>query len=430
VAVVYCYDGGSNTSPYDTWAKAATAFGTAVTFASAGDDIWLASDHSETVGSSTYTFPGTQSAITRIISVDRTDDTYLKASTFQVSGGASGDFTFGGVYQMEGCYFRPGDDLIMVGTDNVNQFIDCTLELGGTGSSVTYGTSAGGNVVRLKNTDVNFSNSGDGFVPGDRLSDLEWFGGTLSFTGTQPTNLFSGGGRSGRVRVRGVDLSVFTGTLAAMGTVAQQYVEIINCILNSGVTPASTIVHQASYLLMIGCDDTTGNDLYRSHYEDYFGSTVHDDAIYRTSGASDGTNNISWKMVSNANAVEYSEPTKSLPISGWINTTGSTTFTVHTNMDNATDLQDDEIWLEIEYLGVAANTKLSNADDRMTDIQSTPANQATSTEGWTGTGGFTNENKHQLVVTQTVNRVGPYIARVLLAKPSTTVYIDPLVELS
>ena len=182
---------------------------------------------------------------------------------------------------------------------------------------------------------------------------------------------------------------------------------------------------------MSGCDDTTGNDLYRLEYVDYYGSIVHDDAIYRTAGAKDPDgNNISWKMVTTANAKEFSEPLISTPIVKQIKTTGSKTFTVHVNWDSAIDLDNDEIWLEVEYLEASADVDSAFANDGLADILATPAAQATSTEAWTGTSGFTNENKQKLDVTVTVNRVGPVICRVHLAKPSVTVYVDPKVEVA
>jgi len=61
----------------------------------------------------------------------------------------------------------------------------------------------------------------------------------------------------------------------------------------------------------------------------------------------------------------------------------------------------------------------------MTDITSTPADQTTNATAWTET--LTNDNEFELAVTVTVNRVGPVIARVCLAKPSTTIYVDPLI---
>ncbi len=63
----------------------------------------------------------------------------------------------------------------------------------------------------------------------------------------------------------------------------------------------------------------------------------------------------------------------------------------------------------------------------MADISATPVDHDNNTESWTGTSGFSNENKITLSVTATVNRVGPVIARVHLAKPSTTIYVDPLI---
>ncbi len=83
--------------------------------------------------------------------------------------------------------------------------------------------------------------------------------------------------------------------------------------------------------------------------------------------------------------------------------------------------------LEIEFLEASADVDSAFADDRMADITATPTDQANNAESWTGTSGFANENTQEVAVTVTVNRVGPVIARVCLAKPSTTIYVDPLI---
>ena len=192
---------------------------------------------------------------------------------------------------------------------------------------------------------------------------------------------------------------------------------------------------------MNGCDDAIGNDLYRLDYFTYYGNVFHDDAIYRDAGASDGTNKISWKMVSNGNAAEFSEPLVSPPIvSEWIETPGSKAFTIHVVRDSTESLQDDELWLEIEYLGGSGSptiTQSTFADNRMADplgegaSPSGPQNQPASTEAWTGIdAGSPDWTRQQLDVTVTVDRAGPVIARVHLARTSTTVYIDPLLEVA
>lgn len=432
MADFYLDDGGSATAPYDTLAKAANDWATVVAAMSAGDRLLVVSDTIDVLSATaTLAFPGTLSSPNQVISISSVDESYLKASAAQIDASASVyDLSVTGYVTFYGILFKIGDDFRVTVTDCVVNLEDCAIELTGGSSVVECGSPSGGNKLTLKETDVNFSNGGDGFETNSQ-QEFEWDGGTLSFTGTQPTYLFRDASQRGSMLVKNVDLSSITTTIFQMNQSAIIIAKMINCILNSSVTIATSIDYEGSSVTMLESDDTTGNDLYRIYYADYFGSVVHDDAIYRTAGAAyDGTN-ISWQLVSSANALEYHRPLRvGIPILAKFKTTGSKTFTCHLVFDNATDLQDDEVWIEVEYLGASANIQRSLANDRMADPMATPANQATSTESWTGTGGFTNENKHQLVVTQTVNRVGMYKLWVCLAKPSTTIYACPKIEIS
>ena len=437
MAIIYCNDGGSNTSPYETLAKAATTFLVAVDAASAGDDIYIGMDHSETPGTVTYTFPGTDSSPNRVISINTTTENYDKADNIQVDNSAANNsITINGHVTFFGVSLKSGDDFnFFTGGDKVI-FCDSVLEVDRTsGSQIRLGTNGIHVEVILINTDFNISNSNASAGISLNGGIFKWLGGTLTLGGTQPTTLFIGLGRTNLVSIAGVDLSAATNDLIDVSPAFSLKLELQNCRLGVGTAlTTGSISHTGITALMSGCDDSTGNDLYRLEYVDFWGSTVHDDVIFRDSGASDGTTNISWKMVSTGNALEFSEPTKSPPIVAWVDSTGAKTFTVHLNFDSATDLDDDEVWLEIEYLEASADTDSAFADDRTSDIKASidgsASAQATSTEAWTGTGGFTNENKQQLDVAATVNRVGPVIARVCLAKPSTTIYVDPKIEIA
>ena len=75
--------------------------------------------------------------------------------------------------------------------------------------------------------------------------------------------------------------------------------------------------------------------------------------IVRTGGASDGTTPISWKIVTTANC-NYSMPFECPPIAIWNDTTGSAvTATVEGIWGGGAVPNDDEVWLEVEYLGDA-----------------------------------------------------------------------------
>ena len=433
MADIFVDDGGSATAPYETWAKAATTFLVGVDAAAAGDRIIIGHDHTENPGGNVvYTFPGTLASPNVVISATSTAGgsviTYNKADNIQVDNGASiRDITITGVVYFYGVSFRAGDDFISTSAGSYIYYDDSLLELNSAGARYRIGGSNGQNEHRLRNTDVNFSggDAGTAFAVEDSGLFI-WEGGTLSYTGTQPTSLFQPQDENPYIQLAGVDLSAITTALFIISNACDAKIEMHTCLLNSGVAlTTGTMLGGGTTILNSGSDDSTGNDLYRLDYIDYWGSTVHDDAIYRDSGATDGDNNISWKMVTTANAAEFTEPTKSPPIYVWVDAVGSTTFTVSILSDTgATDLQDDEVWLEIEYLEASADTDSAFANDRMADITATPADQTNNSETWTEN--LANENEQEVAVTVTVNRVGFCIGRVCLAKPSTTIYADPV----
>ncbi len=427
-------DGGDGTDGL-TWAKAEVTFAAGVAHLTAGDRLIVGHDHTESIGSSTFAFSTTRASPNIVISATSTAGgavvTYNKADNVQLAGTGAADITITGFVELYGLSLRAGDDMIFNATNNRLLYDDCLLEFTGTSSVFALGSSNGQHVLTFKNTDVNWSNSTGGTGSGFRITAptiFNWNGGTLSYAGsTQPTVLFSLFDRATTFTCAGVDLSAITSALVSLTSGSDIQVQFRHCLLNSGVAlTTGAIASKGVIVLNDGSDDSTGNDLYRLDLIDYFGSTVHDDAIYRNDGASDGTNNISWKMVTTTNAIEFGSPTVSPPIYSWVDATGSTTFTVSIVWDSASDLQNDEVWLEIEYLESSADTDTAFADDRMADVAATPADQTNNTETWTGTGGFGTANKVEVSVTATVNRVGPVIGRVHLAKPSTTIYVDPL----
>jgi len=154
--------------------------------------------------------------------------------------------------------------------------------------------------------------------------------------------------------------------------------------------------------------------------------TIEDETtIVRTGGASDGTTPISLKMVSSTKTLDNIVGLESVPIYGWTDSTTEKTFTIECIYDSLTNLQDDEIWMEFEYPANNTDGLGAIAKDKCA-IFGTPADQTASTVAWTTTG-ITNVNKFKLSVTVTPGKKGPITAKVILAKASTTVYIDPMI---
>ncbi len=428
---------GAPSTPFETEADAATTLQAIITDGTnpllAGEDIFVAADHSEDPGANiTYTFPGTESAPNRVISATLSGPTYNKADNIQIdNSGGLRDINIDNYVKFYGISFKVGDDLRVNFPSQSVLFDDSILELSSSNGSFSIGDPVGQNIIELKNTDLNFS--GGGALAGIKISStgiFKWDGGTISWTGTQPTALFDEATRTQFISVAGVDLSAITTALVDVSDTVDRIAEFHHCKLAAGVAlTTGTINSVGTKILMSGCDDTTGNDLYRFEYVDYYGSIVHDDAIFvTTGGTSDGTTPISWKMVTTANAKEFSEPLISPPIVVWVDATGSTTFTVQCLWDSVTNIQNDEIWLEVEFLEASADTDSAFANDGLADILATPADQTTNATAWTES--LTNDNEFAIAVTATVNRVGPAICRVHMGKPSTTVYVDPKVTVT
>lgn len=173
---------------------------------------------------------------------------------------------------------------------------------------------------------------------------------------------------------------------------------------------------------MHNCDATDTN--YRLWEETYAGSTKQETTVVRTGGASDGTTPLSWRLASNTLAEYPTLVHESPEIVRWNETIGSAiTATIEILTDNVT-LTDAECWLEVQYLGTSGFPLSLFISDAKADILATAANQTTSTEAWTTTGIGT-PVKQKLSVTFTPQEKGFIHAVVKLAKPSTTVYVDP-----
>lgn len=180
---------------------------------------------------------------------------------------------------------------------------------------------------------------------------------------------------------------------------------------------------------MHNCDNADTN--YRIWQEGYAGSVRSETTLVRTGGSGDGTTTLSWKMATSANAEYPLILLESGEIhSEWIDTVGAAkTVTVEILHDSTTNLKDDEIWLDVQYLGTAGFPLGSFANDAKADVFATAADQTTSTVAWTTTG-LTNPNKQKLSVTFTPQEKGVAICRVMMAKASYTVYVDPLATVS
>jgi len=430
---------GLNADSGLTWALAKANMA-GQTLVAAGDVVWFSQVHSETTAGSVTVSAGTLAAPTRFLcGDDSAEPPTALATTAVIACTGNNSLTVGGIAYYYGIIFQCGaggsNPSMNIGVLNgVTLLEKCQFQMLGTGGFMRCPPfTSTGSRVNWKDCDVKFSAAGILIQLGGHL---HWNGGSILAGGTSPTVLFSGyasgavGGGAGLL-CENVDFSNAAATINFFDSPPPDAKLIIrNCKLPASWSGSLrngtwTTPGRAE---MYNCDSGATN--YRLWIEDYFGSIRDELTLVRSGGASDGVNTLSWKMVSAANARYPSQALASPEIAMYNATTGAAkTITVEILRDSVTALNDDEIWIEVQYLGTSAAPIGSQASDAKADVLATAAAQTSSSEPWTTTG-MANPNKQKLAVTVTPLMKGFYMARVMLAKASTTVYVDPFLTVT
>lgn len=441
MANFYVYSGAVGTATGADWTNAKTTLAAAATAAAAGDDIWVADDHAESVAASAnITFAGTSGVPNRCFCVRRTGGSVppvaadLRTTATVTTTGAT-NVVIGGTIYMYGITFNAGSGAVAANINLNNSarnqvYEQCVFKIVGTTgtNAMTLGTVAG---TRVEFIDCKFGVAAVGQnIVVNQGSIFIWrsTSGMQALTGaTIPTSIFSGAAAIPTVELRGLDLSQL-GSGNSIFANAGANAKIINCKLNSLATIMSAAPGQSSAAGIQLLGSGSAGIVERNELLQFGGNLTTETTIVRTGGASDGTTAFSWKLVSNAN-LKRQQPMQTFEGAIWNAAVGSAkTLTVHIVTDNVT-LTDAEAWLEVEYLGSSASPLASFVSDGAASQLATAAAQATSTETWTTTG-LTTPVKQKLEVTFTPQMAGLIRWRVRFAKASTTVYVCPKAELS
>jgi len=405
----------------------------------AGDVIYVDDGHSESIYTSAITIKGATGYTNpiKIFCVDKAADTLSTGAIVQPLSGQTMTFVgFGYSYGVKykvvnanfGLYSTTVSAHWMLEGSGTTELLDLANSAG----YLRVGHSSYGYLSRL---DIRKGSIRLGYNSMyfwiDPAGYLSWFGGTL-FTAAGLNSLISAG--SGKVIIADVDLDD-----VGQGASAARLVSVTTLTVANILFARCKLPSDAGFLPIGGTWGKSGsgkiklhhcsadNKTYDFHEEAYEGSIVDETGVVRDGGASDGTNPQSWKMASSANVVDRYSALESPPIIGWTSSVVSKTFAIECIVDSAVNLQDDEVWAELEYPANNTDGLGAVAVDRCAMLAA-PADQAASTEAWNGTGGMANPNRFKLSVTVTPGKVGPITARVFLAKPSTTIYVDPMVK--
>lgn len=433
------------------WAFSSIYMFYVATAMAAGDRLFVSNNHAESVAAEiTIAFPGTLANPCQVICVsDLAAPPTASATTAAVETTGTSNITINGSIYCYGVAYNVAvgagavnATLILGAYNTVNNILQrydtCNFKVSATGTGAKIFPGGGGgsnnntNRIIFNNCGVTFSSATTGFRP---VCDFEWNGGSV-LVGTALTgSLFQSSvsaGRYSKVTLSGVDLSnAGAGCNLFLAGTSPTYGSVRNCKLPAawtGSLVSGTMTVGEGYT-MHNSDNADTN--YRIWEEFYAGSRKSETTLVRTGGASDGTTPLSWRLATSARAVYPANLLDSPEIySEWIETVGvAKTITVEILHDSTTNLKDDEIWLDVQYLGTTGFPLGVFANDAKANVLAAAADQTVSTATWTTTD-LTNPNKQKLSVTFTPQEKGVAICRVMVAKPSYTVYVDPLATLS
>jgi len=437
---------GNNADDGSTWALAEADLHT--TAWAAGSRIFVSDAHAQTTaGTISIASGGTQASPTQIICVDDAAEppaALATTATVTITGATSNQISVTGscyLYGLSLIASTTGSTAgLSLGTQGSLQvYENCVLNTNTAHSSgrLNIGGATANTLVSVifKNCTATFSHVTQGFAFGCTNFVME--GGSISGSAiTGVIKQIGGSGRGSVLNFSGVDLSAGATALAlvAPSTVSATIV-FRNCKLPASWsgTLFSTAPGPGVRAEMHNCDD--GDTNYRLWVEDYAGSIKQESTIGLTGGALGGQVSgatdltvFSWKMTSSADAEFPLNVLESPEIVQYNSATGSSkTVTVEFLIDSATTLYKEDVWLEVMYLGTSAvplgawdsDSKLGLLDARATTECATGVGTAT----WAGEAGTA--KSYKLVSTITPQEKGYIHARVVLAKASTTIYVDP-----
>lgn len=445
MATIFCANGGSNTSPYDTWGKAATSLPTALSLAAAGDTVVIQynavpSGDAELSADTTYTMTAgsaliaasndggsawTPTAMTtanwignsttnRSVTFDSSGAIYLSGLTIRTAGSTADSIFLG---SSDGCAVL-GDNLYFY---SGNTATTAAINLG-SGSATTQAA------VRLFNPTFRFGHASQKI----NIRGAVYIYGGLVAAATIPSVLFvsSISGCGAALDVEGFAAEIGSSTLVGDCPTPLR-ATFANCISGSGMVAlaAQSTSNQSGaevWLYNVAAGDTH----YQFGHYNALGSTIADTGIYADDGATyDGTNHYSWKIVTTANATFYNPY-----VSPWLDKYNAATSAVTPYFEvlrdgSATAYTDAEVWGEWSYQNTNGYPRAGFVDDRRA-LNASAANQASGvgTSGWTGEGGSAWSGKLAPASAITPAEIGHYRARVMVGKASATMYVDPLIR--
>jgi hypothetical protein len=440
MAEYFVYSAATGAADGSSWTDAYTNIAAAITGgAGVGDTLWVAHDHDYTYAADTTlsTAATDPDNPLKIFCVNRTTGA-LATTAWERTAIANYSLFLHGDFDIYGVNFQSSDYAYFTYIDHKITFDSLTIFVSGTSNILYLGT---GNVRPfMRDVNVKFDSTTQNIGVSDGVH-FDWIGGGLDAAGAAVTNVFrySSGDKGSHIRAVGVDLSSagtggivnINSSFMSQGSLLAQ---LYGCKLpTSAPLLANTLPLPSPHRIeAYACD--VGDGYYYTEVVDMLGRTVTDTGTYRNGGATyDGTNGQSLAIATLGNVAESSGQYHRARIAT-VRCDANPTLTLHTLTDGVT-LQDDEFWIEVEYPD-STDEALLNIDRSSRKVlgwsggsaPGTASNLATSAETWTEA--LTSDTEQKVAVTIADGAAGEYTVYACLAKPSTTVYVCPDVEVS
>lgn len=429
-----------------SWATAKATLVNCLTGDSAGDVIYVAQDHVESLAT-TFNLNGSATTAAlpgRTICVDRTGSpnpptALADTAEFRLTGVATMTVVVNSSaigLRFRAGYGVTGASYMIISNGNYSQeFINCQFRLESSAAAyiqIVSSTSDTRSFNRFINCWFGFTGNTGHYLFISNNTALFSGGGILSSAGSI-TTLIGNLGNVNEVVFDGFDM---TNLSSSANLVAPSSSSIGRIIFNrcklpaswSGALISSAISTYANQSIeMYNCDNANTN--YRLWIEKGPGTIRSETTLVRSGGASDGTTPISWKMTGNSNTAPRTMGALSAPpIQVWVDGSGaSRTLTIELLHDSvgsgtASRLRSNEIFMEVLYLGTSGYPLASYV--ACGDVlPNSVSDYADSSVTWTTTG-MTTPLKQKMSVTFTPQVAGYVTVQVWLGK-NAIVYVDP-----
>ena len=379
------------------WKAPHAALENAFAWGAAGDNFYVSHDHAQTRATAlTLTSPGTDAAPCNVTCVNATTGSSLPPvsadlrTTGTISTTGASNVTPGGIIgEMYGLSIQVGSAAntanIVAAAGFICKFKSCVINLNNTGSStIAWDTTQSQGRIEFDNTPVVFGAVGQSMSVSSKFI---WKNTVSAVQGTIPTTLFTEVIIRARdlVLLERVDLTAMVSGKTIVGVMTRPSKFILkDCSLAAGVTIAAASTTFLSAETYVARSDASGTN-YREEKYSFLGNHVAETVIIKTGGASNGTTGLSRKITVVVSA-KWPVPFEMVPLAIWNDTTAANvTVTVEGLQDPRTSTvlpNNDDIWMEIGYLGSASSTLGTGNTGTKADRLAAGTALTASTQAW------------------------------------------------